>query len=138
MRFVGIKKDLPLDLDWERVGAPAPTWPPRFQGMWGIFDGWVRKGGLPTPLDLENCWIVASPSSDRELGLSPIILSLPPDQVPAPGCTIIARRPQDQRPSESFNIAPLGGFRLPPGEAEAAAPGAVASGSALIGEVWRM
>ena len=138
LRFVGLKKPLPIDLAWERVGAPSPTWPPRFLPLWEQFNGWLQKGGLPTPLDVENVWVIACPSADRELGLAPVLISLPPDQVPAPGCTIIARRPQDQRPSETFTVSPLGGFRLPPGEAEAAAPGAVASASALIGEVWRM
>ena len=98
----------------------------------------MNRSGLPAPLDADNTWVVASPSADRETGLRPILVSLPADQMPLPGCVIVARKPQDQRGSRSFTVSPLGGFLLPPDEARAAAPGAVASGSAWIGEVWRL
>jgi hypothetical protein len=141
LRFVTsqkAQKPIPLDLAWDKIGPPSPTWPPEFEPLWGMFKTYLDKGGLPSPLDPNNSWVVASPSADKNTGFRPILVSLPPDQIPLPGCMIVARRPQDQRGSRSFTVGPLGGFLLPPDEARAASPGAVASASAWIGEVWRL
>lgn len=138
VRFVGMPKTVPLDLQWDRIGPPSPTWPPRFLALWPEFDTFVRRPGMPTCLDPQNTWLVAAPSADRQVGHSPTLVSLPADQVPIPGSTIVARRPQEQTVSETFVVSPLGAFRLNPAEVLEAAPGAAVLGSALIGEVWRL
>ncbi len=141
LRFVtpNLKQQpVPLDLRWDQIGAPSPTWPPTFMPLWPEFEVFIRTGGMPSPLDPNNTWLIAAPSADKTLGHLPTLVSLPPDQAPLPGCTIVARRPQSQTVTQTFTVSPLGAFKLPPEDVLAAGPGASALGSALIGEVWRL
>lgn len=138
VRFVGMQKSVPLVLQWGPIGPPSSTWPPRFLALWPEFDTFVRRQGMPTCLDPQNTWLVAAPSADRQVSHSPTLVSLPADQVPVPGSTIVARRPQEQNVSQTFVVSPLGAFRLNPAEVLEAAPGAAVLGYALIGEVWRL
>ena len=103
-----------------------------------MFKAYLEQGGLPSSLDPENTWVLASPAVDKETGFRPVLISLPPDQIPLPGCLLVGRRPQDQRGSRGFPVGPMGGFLLPPDEARAAIPGAVAAASAWIAEVWKL
>jgi len=84
-------------------------------------------------MDLENTFWTAIPSSDREMGVIGILVSLPTGQMPGPRDRVLLRLPWEDYPSRVVEVSPVGAFRMPKTLVERTLGAALQEGSAYVG-----
>ncbi len=126
----------PERLDLERDQLRKNDLPPGFWALEPQIGQWIAQE-MSTwscrSMDLENTFFVAVPSSDPDMGVIGISVSMPKGQIPGPRDRLLLRHPWEDYPSRVVEVSAVGAFRMPTRLARQVVGAALAEGSAYVG-----